>query len=290
MPTALTIPGVQVQAVFEPAPALPGAAGILGVVGVADAGPTDPTPIGQFTDFLTRFGRASRYTMPEVRTALSGGVSRVYVARIAPGRGTKATLTLNDDDGEAVIDLEARAEGTWGNAIGIRVIPIRTLSGEGVKYVNLEVSLSGQVVEPLQNLVMAPEAPNDLFTAVNERSNLLVAFDPLFGKGLPSVADRTPLTDLGGRRATATMKAGAQDVVTVTAKRAGEAGNNISVHVEEGQAALGMTGAGNAASVTIVAKAAGPDGTGIRVTVQPAGPNSVTVVIAPKTGSPRTVG
>jgi hypothetical protein len=290
MPSALTIPGVQVQTVFEPAPVLPGATGILGVVGVADAGPIDPTPVTQLTDFITQFGRASRYTMPEVRTALAGGVSTVYVARISPGKGTKATLRLFDDEAEPVVDLEARAEGAWGGGIAVRVIPVRTLSGQGVKYVNLEVSLNGTVVETLQNLVMDPEDPNDLFTQVNERSNLLVAFDPVFGKGLPSAMSRTALTDLGARKAAATLRSNSADVATVTAKRAGEAGNNISVHVADGQAALPLTGAGNAAAVTIVAKTTGTVGTGIRVTVQASGPDSVTLVITPATGSPRTVG
>jgi hypothetical protein len=290
MPSALTIPGVQVQTVFEPAPVLPGATGILGVVGVADAGPTDPTPIGQLTDFVAQFGRASRYTMPEVRTALAGGVSMVYVARISPGKGTKAALRLFDDEGEAVVDLEARAEGAWGGGIAVRVIPVRTLSGLGVKYVNLEVSLNGTVVETLQNLIMDPEDPNDLFTQVNERSNLLVAFDPVFGKSLPSAAARTALTDLAARKAAATLKSGPTDVATATAKRAGEAGNNISVHVADGHAALPLTGAGNAAAVTVVSKVAGAPGTGIRVTVQAAAPDSVTVVITPAAGSPRTVG
>lgn len=43
MASALIIPGVQVRALFEPSPVLPGATGILGAVGITDRGPLSPT-------------------------------------------------------------------------------------------------------------------------------------------------------------------------------------------------------------------------------------------------------
>ncbi|HEY3697971.1 MAG TPA: hypothetical protein VGK97_01480, partial [Spongiibacteraceae bacterium] len=74
MASALIIPGVQVKTEFEPAPVLLGATGILGVVGVTDRGPTTPTPVGNFGEFIELFGPASRYTLPELRTAFANGV------------------------------------------------------------------------------------------------------------------------------------------------------------------------------------------------------------------------
>jgi len=95
VPSALTIPGVQVRTEFEPSPVLPGATGILGVVGVTDRGPVLPTPVGNFAEFIDIFGPASRYSMPEVRTAFANGVQQVVVARTDPGRGQKARLTFD---------------------------------------------------------------------------------------------------------------------------------------------------------------------------------------------------
>ena len=91
MASALIVPGVQVTTEFEPAPVLPGATGILGFVGVADGGPLLPTPVGSFGEFTAIFGAASRYTMPEARTAFADGVMEIVVARIEPGRCSTTT-------------------------------------------------------------------------------------------------------------------------------------------------------------------------------------------------------
>src|SRR5437868_4189579 len=125
MASPLVIPGVQVRTLFEPSPVLPGATGILGVVGIADRGPVDPTPIGSMGEFLELFGPASRFTMPEVRTAFANGVSEVVVARLAPGTGLKASLTLKDEEGDDVAILRARAEGIWGNQLAVRLTRVK---------------------------------------------------------------------------------------------------------------------------------------------------------------------
>lgn len=289
MPSALTIPGVQVRTEFEPAPVLPGATGILGVVGVADRGPVEPTPVGGLGEFVDLFGQGSRYTMPEVRTALANGVFQVVVARTVPGRGQKASLTLADSEGEPVVTLLARAEGAWGNRLAVRVAPIRTTGG-GVKYVNLEVTLDGEVVDTLQNLVLDEESPNYLFDRVNDGSRVLVAVDPEFEAGLPDAIARTGLEDADSRPAFALLAAGTTNVVRAEAKRSGQAGNLLSVGVADGNAARLLSGAGDAPSVEVQAREPGAVGIGIRVAVQPAAPDSVNVVITPAAGAARTVG
>jgi hypothetical protein len=289
MPSPLVIPGVQVQTAFEPAPVLPGATGILGVVGVTDRGPLLPTPISNFGEFIELFGTASQYSMPEVRTALANGVSQVVVARTAPGLGRKASWDLVDDDGETVVRLDARGEGEWANNLRVSISQTKALSGRGVKYVTLEVSLNGKVIETLPNMVMDETSPDYLFNKINTLSKVLVAVDPLFGVDLPDAIAKTPFTDADSRAAAAKLKAGGADVILVEAKKTGRTGNQIAIRVNDGRAGLTLLGTGGAPSVDIRARNPGTDGTNIRVSVETATPTSVNLVV---TGpdSPRTLG
>ena len=290
MATALIIPGVQVKTEFEPSPALFGPTGILGVIGVAIRGPVLPTPVGNAGEFFDIFGPGSRYTMPEVIGAFANGVSRAVIARIEPGHGQKATLDLFDDDNEKVVTLEARAEGAWGNKIAVKVTQVKALTGKGVKYINFETFLDGRSLETFNGLVMDEESPDYLFDRINQQSKVFVAFDPLFQKALPQAIGKTPLSDADERVASATLKAGATDVVRVEAKQAGKSGNLSAVVVSEGQAGMELTGAGNAPSVEISARQPGTDGTNIRISVAAAGPDSFNVVITPAVGALRTLG
>jgi hypothetical protein len=279
MPSPLTIPGVQVRTLFEPAPVLPGATGILGLAGVTDRGPTAPTMVGSFGEFIDLFGSASAYTMPEARTAFANGVAMLVVARTQPGRGQKATLELTDDEGEKVVVLEARAEGEWANKIGVRIAQVKTLGGLGVKCVDIELALDGQVIETLSNLVMDSDSPDYLFDRINQGSKLVVATDPLFGKGLPVALAKTAFTDADARAASLRLKSGAADVVTVAAKRVGKAGNQIAVRVLDGRAGIILKGAADAPSLEIKARVTGAAGTAIRVAVQVADPDSINLAV-----------
>lgn len=290
MPATLIIPGVQVRTEFEPAPVLPGATGILGVIGIVDRGPVIPTPIGSFGEFIDIFGPASRYSMPEVRTALANGVAQVVIARVAPGRGLKASLDLTNDAGNKVATLEARAEGAWAGHLAVRVTQVKTLSGKGVKYVNLVVTFDGQVVETHNNLVMDHTSPDYFFDRINRQSRVLIAIDPAFQKELPRAMAKTALADAGSRAAAATLKASNADVVQMTAKQAGEAGNLVSVQVNDGRAALTLLAADNSPAVDVVARQAGTAGATTLVTVAPAAPNSVNLTVAAPGGSPRVLG
>src|SRR3954449_9485107 len=218
----MIIPGVQVRTQFEAAPVLPGATGVLGVVGVADRGPVVPTAIGSLGEFTEIFGEGSRYTMPEVRTALANGVFLAYVARVAPGRGTAAAATLKDDEDQDVVRLRARAGGLWGEHLTVAVEQVKTAGG-ATKYVNLHVFLDGTRIETLGNLVMDPYSPNYLFDRVNDQSRVLVAVDPRFDTDLPPALPATTLEEADARAAFTTLKAGATDVIRAEAKRAGAA-------------------------------------------------------------------
>src|SRR5207302_164052 len=78
--------------------------------------------------------------------------------------------------------------------------------------------------------------------------------------------------------------------VRVDAKQTGDRGNGIGVRVREGNAGLPLLGAGNAPSVDVRARQPGASGTNIRLSVVPAGPNAVTLVITPPPAASRTLG
>ena len=290
MPSPLIIPGVQVRTAFEPTPALPSLTGVLGVVGVTDRGPLSPTPVGTMSEFLDVFGVASRYSMPEVRSAFANGVSQAVVSRTHPGRGQKASIRLLDDEGEAVATLTARAEGRWGNGLSVRATQVKTLGGQGVKYVNLDVFLNDQPVESFNGLVLDETSPDYFFDRINAQSRVLVAVDSLFEAALPRALTKVALADSGSRAATAALKSGETDVLQVSARHAGRRGNLLAVRMRDGQAGLALPGAGNAASLDVRARRAGTDGTAIRISVVPQGADGVTLVVTAPPAAARTVG
>lgn len=250
MPSPLVIPGVQVRTLFEPSPVLPGATGILGVVGVTDRGPLEPTPIGNMGELVDTFGPATRFTMPEVRTALANGVSQVVVARTAPGSST-ASLKLVDDEGEDVVILRSRAEGTWGSLLSVRVTQVKGAAG-GVKYINLEVFYAGVSIETFNRLVMDEESPDYLFTRINQGSRVLVATDPAFDAELPAAKIATAFeANTDAVAAIVQLKSGAADVGLVRARRQGRAGNQSVVKVLDAAPGLALKDGDGQPSVDI---------------------------------------
>ena len=284
MPSTLIIPGVQVRTQFEPSPVLPGATGVLGVVGVADRGPVEPTPLGNVAELIDQFGPASRYTMPEIRTAFANGVSRVWVSRIAPGRGRRASIVVNDADGEPCVTFVARAEGNWGNGLSVGVTPVLSLNRLGTKYVDLEVRLGDEVVERIENVVADPDSPNDLFTKVNGQSRLVVAIDPVFGTDLPGTIAQTAFADADAAAATATLRRGNTDVIAVAAKRAGAAGNLLSVQLVAAPASRTLAGA-DGPSIVVSTRVVRADATQFSITVQPSGADAVNLTVNPPGGA-----
>jgi len=232
MPSPLIIPGVQVTALFEPEPVLPGAIGILGVVGITDRGPAAPTAIGNMSEFTALFGPASRFTMPEVRTALTNGVAQVVVARVM-SKAEKALLILKDSDNESVVVLEARAEGTWANKLKARVTEVKTPLGTAVKYVNIDLLLNGEVVESFKGLVMDEESPNYLFDRINQESRLVVAYDHTFLEALPKTISATQFSTGSATAASVVLDSGSAPALTVTAKTPGRSGNKIAIIVRD---------------------------------------------------------
>src|SRR5688572_20021400 len=99
MPRTLVVPGVSVEARFDVPPPLPARSGILGAVGVVDRIPPEIVKAVTTTQELFEvFGPATRFSFPEVVSALVNGVSELVLSPVAPGTGTAAFCRLTDDE------------------------------------------------------------------------------------------------------------------------------------------------------------------------------------------------
>ena len=285
MPSTLIIPGVQVRTQFEPSPVLPGATGVLGVVGVADRGPVEPTPLGNVAELIDQFGPASRYTMPEIRTAFANGVSRVWVSRIAPGPGPQGVDHRQRRRRRAVCHVRRPRRGELGQPPrGRRHAGALAQPVWGRSTSTSRCASATRCVERIENVVADPDSPNDLFTKVNGQSRLVVAIDPVFGTDLPGTIAQTALADADAAAATATLRRGSTDLIAVAAKRAGAAGNLLSVQLAAAPASRTLAGA-DGPSIVVSTRAVRTDATQFSITVQPSGADAVSLTVNPPGGA-----
>ena len=165
-----------------------------------------------------------------------------------------------------------------------------SLNRLGTKYVDLEVRLGDEVVERIENVVADPDSPNDLFTKVNGQSRLVVAIDPVFGTDLPGTIAQTAFADADAAAATATLRRGSTDLIAVAAKRAGAAGNLLSVQLVAAPASRTLAGA-DGPSIVVSTRVVRTDATQFSITVQPSGADAVNLTVNPPGGPPcaRTV-
>jgi len=236
MPRTLIVPGVSVSTTFDVAPPLPARSGVLGAVGVVD----DPSPgvLGVTTrqELLELFGPATQFSFPESVSALVNGISEVVVSPVLGG--AKAGVTLQDDDGDDVVRLIARAPGPWGNRLAARVRRRFAPDGRTVRTVTLELLRDGDVLEAHDGLILSPGHDQDFFVKVNRDSRLVVAVDPATGTELPTLdADRVAFVDLTAATASRTLRTGATPLLILTAAAAGARGSTTSAAVASGRAA-----------------------------------------------------
>lgn len=109
MARTLGVPGVSVETRFDVPPPLPARSGIRGAIGVTERDPGGMVSVTSAAEAIARYGAATRFSFPELVSALENGVSEVFVAPGAPGSGRGAELRLRDDDGEVALVLRARA-------------------------------------------------------------------------------------------------------------------------------------------------------------------------------------
>jgi hypothetical protein len=189
----LVVPGVRVEAKFDVLPPPPAQAGIVGVVGIVDRPPPDGglVSVTKLTELRELLGPGTETSMPEAAHALANGASELVVAPVVGGAAASVTL-LNDDSAPAV-QLRARSNGGWGNALSVDVRETRDSDNKLVR-VGIRLLRAGKVVENFDDLQVAPGMPDDLFDTINRRSRYVVALDPGAKSALPK-ADTYAFSD-----------------------------------------------------------------------------------------------
>lgn len=118
------IPGVQVSVVKEVVPPQLSPTGVLGLVGLTEKAPEGGVGrASSWKRFVELFGPGAAYSMPEARQALQNGASELVVVAL-PSTGVAATATLKQGN-TVVLELLARAPGTWANGKKVKVSPRR---------------------------------------------------------------------------------------------------------------------------------------------------------------------
>lgn len=281
MPRTLIVPGVSVEARFDVPPPLPARSGILGTVGVVDRIPEEGVAgVTSTQELFEVFGSATRFSFPEVVSALVNGVSEVIVSPVDPGTGQEAAVTLQDDEGDDIAILRARAVGPWGNDLSVRVVRSLATDRRTVRRISIEVLHNGRPIERHDNMILRPGDDNDLFTVINRDSGVLVAVDPVFQEDLPAVdASLVPLIEATEAAASGMLTATGADLIGVTAARAGSGGNRISLSVRDGRAVTVLNDTNDDPSVRIRAAEVGALGATIQITVADDGAGGVNVTV-----------
>lgn len=108
-------------------------AGIVGVVGTAANGPVGtPVTLSDFADARNRFGLPDDFDHPEnggnpltlvraLEHVYDNGAASVIAVRVAGTSQSSAAFEVRDAEDRAVAVLRARAPGTWGNNIRVRL-------------------------------------------------------------------------------------------------------------------------------------------------------------------------
>src|SRR5262249_6020960 len=119
--STLVVPGVSVQAQFDPLPPLPAPSGILGAVGIVDRPPANGglVSVSKVSELRDLLGPGTQSSMAEVVHALSNGVSEAVISPVAGGG--PASLKLLNADSNPCVTLRCRSNGAWGNALRAEV-------------------------------------------------------------------------------------------------------------------------------------------------------------------------
>lgn len=156
------IPGVQVSVVKEVVPSQLSPTGVLGLVGLTERAPEGGVGrASSWKRFVELFGPGAAHSMPEARQALQNGASELVVVAL-PNAGVAATATLRQGD-DVVLELTARAPGTWANGRRVKVSQ-RTQGGAVVAF-DLEIERPDGTRELHRELGRSPRGPGAFVVA-----------------------------------------------------------------------------------------------------------------------------
>jgi hypothetical protein len=178
----LVLPGVEIKVVKEIIVGQLNPAGILGLIGITedneDGSTKDAGRASSYKSLKSMFGRSLDYTVPEAKQAFQNGISEIVMVPVSGTTARKAYAELHTSS-KTGIRIEARAKGSWGNRIKVKVEPKADDTGK-MSMARVVVSY-GNAVEFFDNLELNPTAERYVCNVINESSDIITAKP--FGKG-----------------------------------------------------------------------------------------------------------
>lgn len=189
--SALVVPGVRVETIFDVLPPLPAPSGIVGVVGVVDRPPSTARLIGvsKVSELSNILGPGTLFSLKQGVHALHNGAAEAVVSAVAGG--TTASHDLLNQNSNAAVRLRSRFNRNWGaGGLTVNVKSILDAAGTAIR-VSIDLIVQGKVIETHADLRVAPGAVDDLFDVINSRSRIVVAIDPNFDGDRPAAGNYT---------------------------------------------------------------------------------------------------
>ncbi len=177
MPVAVSYPGVYIQEVSSGVHTITNVSTSIGAFfGRASKGPMNKAVrLLSLADFTRAFGAPHPQSdlAASVRQFFANGGTDCYVVRLAKN-ASKASVTLEDQAGQTVLDAKAKAEGVWANTVRLEVdyntvnpcesFNLRVIQEDG----GLAVSTESYI-----NLSMNPSSPRFAPSFVTQGSELI---------------------------------------------------------------------------------------------------------------------
>lgn len=161
-------------------------------IGIAEKGLIDEAVfITNWTAFVTKFGtfiKDSDLAYAVYHFFLNGG-KKCYVVRVNHGIAERASLILQNDNGQNTLEVKAASPGTWGNRLKVSILP-GTVDPE--REFSIKVWEKKEMAENFQDLSMVDGEDNYVEKVINRASNYIKVKD----QGLPDKAVYRGTVDL----------------------------------------------------------------------------------------------